>query len=250
MAYEKKEVKPYNQSEDKQTQVEAMFNHIAPAYDFYNCITSFGIDQRWRRQGVKALQHYSPQYILDVATGTGDLSILAAKYLKPKQIIGIDIADKMMELGRQKVLRQELQEIIRFQHEDCTHLSFPKEQFDAVIASFGIRNFSHLEQALTEMLRVLRSGGHLMLLELSQPQKTPMKQLFWLYSHIIMPILGSLISSDRKAYSYLTKSIEAFPQGEVMERILHNVGFQDIYWKRLSCGICTMYVAKKANSNI
>ncbi len=246
MAYEQELVKPYNQSEAKEAQVEAMFNNIAPIYDSFNYLTSLGIDRRWRRLGVDCLKPYAPQYILDIATGTGDLAILMAQRLKPKKVIGADISDKMMEVGRQKVMRHELQEIISFHHEDCTHLSFSDASFDAVTASFGIRNFQQLDVALNEMQRVLRPGGHLMLLELSQPLKAPMKQLFWLYSHIIMPLAGALMSSDRKAYTYLTRSIEAFPQGEVMEQTLQRVGFKNISWKRLTFGICTMYVAEKA----
>ncbi len=246
MAYEQELVKPYNQSEAKEAQMEAMFNNIAPIYDSFNYLTSLGIDRRWRRLGVDSLKPYAPQHILDIATGTGDLAILMAQRLKPKKVIGADISDKMMEVGRQKVMRRNLQEVISFHHEDCTRLTFPDASFDAVTASFGIRNFQQLDVALREMQRVLRPGGHLMLLELSQPQKAPMKQLFGFYSHVIMPLAGALMSSDRKAYTYLTRSIEAFPQGEVMEQTLQRAGFKNISWKRLTFGICTMYVAEKA----
>lgn len=245
MAYEQERIKPYNQQEKKESQVEAMFNHIAPAYDFFNNLSSFGFDRRWRRKGIDALKTYAPQVMLDVATGTGDLAILAAKRLKPSQVIGVDISDGMMEVGRQKVMRADLQQVISFQHEDCTHLSFENEQFDAVMASFGIRNFQQLDTALAEMLRVLRPGGHLMVLELSQPQHPPMKQLFWLYSHLAMPLMGAVISGDRKAYSYLTASIEAFPQGEVMEQTLKRIGFSEVKWERLTFGVCTLYIATK-----
>lgn len=222
-----------------------MFNHIAPAYDFFNSLSSFGLDRYWRRKGIDALKSFAPQDILDVATGTGDLALLAAKRLKPRRVIGVDISDGMMEVGRQKVMRADLQQTISFQHEDCTRLSFEGECFDAVTASFGIRNFQQLDTALAEMLRVLRPGGHLMLLELSQPQSAPMKQLFWLYSHLVMPLMGALISGDRKAYSYLTASIEAFPQGEVMEQTLKRIGFGQVCWKRLTFGVCTLYIATK-----
>lgn len=222
-----------------------MFNHIAPAYDFFNSLSSFGLDRYWRRKGIDALKSFVPQDILDVATGTGDLALLAAKRLKPRRVIGVDISDGMMEVGRQKVIRADLQQTISFQHEDCTRLSFEGECFDAVTASFGIRNFQQLDTALAEMLRVLRPGGHLMLLELSQPQSAPMKQLFWLYSHLVMPLMGALISGDRKAYSYLTASIEAFPQGEVMEQTLKRIGFGQVCWKRLTFGVCTLYIATK-----
>lgn len=222
-----------------------MFNHIAPAYDFFNSLSSFGLDRYWRRKGINALKSFAPQDILDVATGTGDLALLAAKRLKPRRVIGVDISDGMMEVGRQKVMRADLQQTISFQHEDCTRLSFEGECFDAVTASFGIRNFQQLDTALAEMLRVLRPGGHLMLLELSRPQSAPMKQLFWLYSHLVMPLMGALISGDRKAYSYLTASIEAFPQGEVMEQTLKRIGFGQVCWKRLTFGVCTLYIATK-----
>ncbi len=245
MAYEQESIKPYNQQESKGSQVATMFNHIAPAYDFFNSLSSFGLDRYWRRKGIDALKSFAPQDILDVATGTGDLALLAAKRLKPRRVIGVDISDGMMEVGRQKVMRADLQQTISFQHEDCTCLSFEGECFDAVTASFGIRNFQQLDTALAEMLRVLRPGGHLMLLELSQPQSAPMKQLFWLYSHLVMPLMGALISGDRKAYSYLTASIEAFPQGEVMEQTLKRIGFGQVCWKRLTFGVCTLYIATK-----
>ncbi len=245
MAYKQEQVKPYNDTDPKEKQVEGMFNRIAPAYDSYNYLTSFGIDHLWRRRGIRALKPFAPQRILDVATGTGDLAILAAKKLHPQEVLGVDISDQMMEVGRKKVEKRNLSQTIHFQREDCTQLTLCDNQFDAVMASFGIRNFQNLDQALKEMLRVLRPGGHLMLLELSQPQHFPMRQLFAFYSHSVMPFLGAIISKDRKAYSYLTQSIEAFPQGEEMQKILTQAGFRDVKWERLTMGICTFYIATK-----
>ena len=160
-------------------------------------------------------------------------------------MVGIDISEGMMKIGQQKVEKEGLQEIISFKKEDCTQLSFNDNSFDAVTAAFGIRNFQNLDQGLKEMCRVLKSGGHLSIVELTTPVSFPMKQLFKIYSHSILPIYGKLISKDNNAYSYLTNTIEAFPQGEVMLEILKKAGFKDASFQRLTFGICTMYFARK-----
>ena len=183
--------------------------------------------------------------MLDIATGTGDFAILAAQMLKPDKLIGADISEGMMEIGRQKVRKAGLDATISFDKEDCLALSYPEGAFDAVIAAFGIRNFASLDEGLREMCRVLKPGGHLSVVELTTPVSFPMKQLFHLYSHSVLPVYGRLISKDDSAYSYLTKTIEAFPQGEQMVDILKKAGFREASFKRLTFGICTMYFATK-----
>ena len=193
-----------------------MFDNIAPAYDKLNHRLSWDIDKGWRRKAIRQLAPYRPQTMLDIATGTGDFAILAADMLRPQKIIGADISEGMMQIGMQKVAAKGLDSIISFAREDCTKLTFADNTFDAVTAAFGIRNFSDLDKGLAEMCRVIKPGGHLSIVELTTPVSFPMKQLFRIYSHTVLPVYGRLVSKDPSAYSYLTKTIEAFPQGETM----------------------------------
>ena len=227
--YEQEKIKPYEGEGEKGKLVEEMFDNIAPTYDTLNHRLSWDIDKRWRRKAIGMLANYKPAKILDIATGTGDFAILAAKNLHPQQLIGADISEGMMEIGRQKVKREKLDSIISFHKEDCLHLSFEEETFDAVTAAFGIRNFQNLDQGLKEMCRVLKKGGHLCIIELTT----------------VLPIYGRLISKDSSAYRYLTATIEAFPQGEAMMEILRKAGFSKAEFRRLTFGICTMYFATK-----
>lgn len=242
--YKQEEIKPYNDGE-KACQVEQMFDNIAPTYDKLNHRLSWDIDRRWRRKAIDMLAPYSPKTMLDIATGTGDFAILAAQLLHPDQIIGVDISEGMMEIGRKKVETAGLSDIISFTKENCLSLSYQDETFDAVTAAFGIRNFANLDRGLSEMCRVLRKGGHLSIVELTSPVSFPMKQLFHVYSHTVLPAYGQIISKDTSAYLYLTKTIEVFPQGEQMEGILKKAGFSKASFKRLTFGICTMYFATK-----
>ncbi len=242
--YKQETIKPYHEG-DKAKQVEQMFDNIAPAYDTLNHRLSWNIDRGWRRKAIRQLAPYHPLSILDIATGTGDFAIMAAEMLHPHELIGADISEGMMEVGRQKVKAKGLDHIIRFAKEDCLHLSYPDNTYDAVTAAFGIRNFANLDQGLAEMCRVLKKGGHLSIVELTTPITFPMKQLFHIYSHTVLPVYGRLISHDASAYSYLTKTIEAFPQGEQMVKILQQAGFSEASFKRLTFGICTMYFATK-----
>ena len=242
--YGQEVIKPYGEGEKAQ-QVEQMFDHIAPSYDKLNHRLSWNIDKGWRRKAIRQLAPYKPQALLDIATGTGDFAILAAEMLKPTRLVGADISEGMMEIGRQKVREKGLDSIISFEKEDCLALSYPDTTFDAVTAAFGIRNFADLDAGLREMCRVLKPGGHLSIVELTSPVSFPMKQLFHIYSHTVLPVYGRLISKDTSAYSYLTKTIEAFPQGERMMDILQQAGFAEAYFKRLTFGICTMYIATK-----
>ena len=242
--YEQEKITPYYDGE-KASQVEQMFDNIAPTYDKLNHRLSWDIDKGWRKKAIKALAPYQPQSLLDIATGTGDFAILAAQMLQPKRLVGADISEGMMDIGRQKVKALGLEQVVTFEKEDCLHLSYHSDTFDAVTAAFGIRNFADLDAGLREMYRVLKPGGHLSIIELTTPVTFPMKQLFHIYSHTVLPVYGRLISKDTSAYSYLTKTIEAFPQGERMMDILMKAGFAEASFKRLTFGICTMYLATK-----
>ena len=242
--YKQEVIKPYGEGE-KAKQVEQMFDNIAPSYDKLNHRLSWNIDKGWRRKAIKQLAPYEPKTLLDIATGTGDFAILAAEMLHPDRLIGADISEGMMEIGRKKVREKGLQDIISFDKEDCLALSYPDATFDAVTAAFGIRNFADLDTGLREMCRILKPGGHLSIVELTSPVSFPMRQLFHVYSHTVLPVYGRLISKDTSAYSYLTKTIEAFPQGERMTDILQKAGFSEARFQRLTFGICTMYFATK-----
>jgi demethylmenaquinone methyltransferase/2-methoxy-6-polyprenyl-1,4-benzoquinol methylase len=244
MTYQQEKITPYN-SGSKAAQVEQMFDNIAPTYDTLNHRLSWDIDRYWRRKAIRQLEDLHPRTILDIATGTGDFAILAAEMLHPERLVGADISEGMMEIGRRKVREKGLDTVITFEREDCTHLSYPDETFEAVTAAFGIRNFADLDKGLAEMCRVLKKGGQLSIVELTTPVAFPMKQLFHIYANTILPVYGRLISKDSSAYSYLTKTIEAFPQGERMVGILKKAGFTAACFQRLTFGICTMYFAIK-----
>jgi demethylmenaquinone methyltransferase/2-methoxy-6-polyprenyl-1,4-benzoquinol methylase len=243
--YDQEKIKPYGKQGDKGQLVEEMFDNIAPTYDALNHRLSWDIDKGWRRKAIGLLAPFHPQSILDIATGTGDFAILAAQMLHPEELIGTDFSEGMMNIGKQKVKKLGLDNIVSFKKEDCMAMSFGDNTFDAVTAAFGIRNFQDLDRGLKEMCRVLKKGGHLSIAELTTPVSFPMKQLFHIYSHTILPVYGKLISKDNSAYSYLTATIEAFPQGEKMMEILKKAGFSKVSFKRLTFGICTLYFAEK-----
>ena len=243
--YEQEKIKPYGQDGDKGVLVEQMFDNIAPTYDKLNHRLSWNIDRGWRKRAILYLEQFHPQTILDIATGTGDFAILSAQMLHPQKLKGVDISEGMMNIGKQKVKYAGLEDVISFQKEDCLSMSFDDESFDAITTAFGIRNFSDLDKGLKEMHRVLKTGGHLSIVELTRPTGFPMKQLFAIYSHSFLPLYGRLISKDNSAYNYLINTIEAFPQGEQMMDILRKAGFKDAGFKRLTFGICTMYYATK-----
>lgn len=243
--YKQEEIKPYSQNEEKDKQVEQMFDQIAHSYDKLNHRLSWNIDRAWRRKAINQLAPHAPKRMLDIATGTGDFAILSTNMLHPHCLVGADISEGMMEIGRRKVAAAQLDNIISFAKEDCMHLSFANDTFDAVTAAFGIRNFKNLDCGLAEMCRVLKKGGHLSIVELTTPVHFPMKQLFKIYSHTVLPLYGRIISKDNSAYHYLTATIEAFPQGETMVDILKKAGFAEAQFRRLTFGICTMYFATK-----
>ncbi len=243
--YPQENIKPYDKNGSKKEQVEKMFDHIAPAYDNLNHLLSWGIDKSWRKKAINLLKPFRPRRIMDVATGTGDFAIKACRMLNPEELVGTDISEGMMNVGREKVKQMGLDRQISFAKEDCTALSFPDNRFDAITVAFGVRNFEDLDRGLREMRRVLAPGGHLVILELSTPERFPMKQLYSVYSKAVIPTLGKLLSKDRSAYTYLPQSIKAFPQGEVMQEIMLRAGFGQVSFKRLTMGICTLYFATK-----
>ncbi|MDL2213622.1 bifunctional demethylmenaquinone methyltransferase/2-methoxy-6-polyprenyl-1,4-benzoquinol methylase UbiE [Bacteroides sp. OttesenSCG-928-D19] len=245
MNYPQEHIKPYGESGKKAEQVEHMFDNIAPAYDRLNHTLSFGIDRYWRNKAINGLKPFRPQQVLDVATGTGDFAILACKKLNPTRILATDISEGMMTVGREKVKKEGLTAQIVFERQDSSSFSFSDNCFDAITVAFGIRNFEELDKSLKEMHRVLRPNGHLAILELTTPDRFPMKQLFGIYSKMVIPTIGKIISGDGNAYTYLPQTIKAFPQGEVMKTILSQAGFTDVKFERLTFGICTLYTATK-----
>ncbi len=243
--YAQEKIKPYSENGSKGEQVEKMFDHIAPKYDLLNHLLSFGIDKSWRRKAIDWLRPYQPAHVLDMATGTGDFALYICRKLHPAQVIGADISEGMMRIARQKVEKEGLDAQVSFRREDCMKLTFADHTFDAATVAFGARNFPDLDRGLSELCRVLRPGGKLVILELCTPVRFPMKQLFALYAKVVMPLVGKIISKDSKAYSYLPATMAAFPQGEVMQGILKKAGFSDARFKRLTGGICTLYTAVK-----
>lgn len=245
MSYKQERITPYGNGQEKSRQVETMFDNIAHSYDLLNHRLSFGIDYLWRKTAVRQLVPYKPETILDIATGTGDFAIMAAKRLRPRKVVGVDISEGMMRIGAWKVKAAGLDSVISFKKEDCEHMSYDDGSFDAITTAFGIRNFQNLDACLKEMCRVLRKGGQLSILELSRPVRFPMKQLFGIYSHSILPLYGKIVSKDDEAYKYLISTIEAFPQGEEMVEIFKKAGFSEAKFKRLTFGVCTCYFAIK-----
>lgn len=221
-----------------------MFNSIAHRYDFLNHFLSAGIDYRWRKKAIKIIGQKNPKTILDVATGTGDLAIAALK-LKPEKIVGIDIAEDMLDVGRNKLKEKDHENIISLEKGDSENLKFEDESFDAVMVAFGVRNFENLEKGLAEMFRVLNKGGQVMVLEFSKPKVFPVKQLYAFYFKYVLPALGRVISGDKAAYTYLPESVGEFPDGENFLNILQSNGFVQTSHKPLTFGIASIYTGIK-----
>ena len=246
MSFEHDHIVPFLQSQEtKKQQVTRMFNDIAFRYDFLNRFLSAGIDVYWRKMTIRQLIEDKPLQILDVATGTGDLAIMAHKYLKSAEITGIDISEGMLELGRKKIAKLLLNNKIQLIHGDSEAIKFPDESFDAVSVAFGVWNFENLEKGLMEMKRVLRGGGRVVILEFSKPKPRLLKPLFNLYMKIVAPGIASWLSTNKEAYQYLCNSVKTFPEGEKFLHILEKVGFKQTSLKRLSLGICTIYCGRK-----
>ena len=237
---------PYKNSEEgKKKQVAEMFDNIAPKYDFLNHFLSLNIDKIWRKKSIKLLKKSNPEILLDIATGTGDFALEIYKRLKPEKIIGIDISEGMLKVGREKIKKKGLLSVIEFQKGDSENLSFSDNYFDAVTVAFGVRNFENLEKGLFEMKRVLKPSGVLIILEFSQPEKFPIKQFYGFYSKNILPVFGKVFSKDKSAYTYLPESVNAFPYGKNFVDILKKTGFSAVKFKQFAFGISTVYYAEK-----
>ena len=243
--YGSEKILPYNNEEQKGMQVRRMFDSIAETYDRLNHTLSWGIEKIWRRKGIDFLRPFAPKTILDIATGTGDLAITLYERLRPDQIVGADISLGMMEVGRKKVAAAGHSEHISFERQDCTALTYETGSFDAVTAAFGVRNFEDIEQGISEMYRVLKPGGHVMILELSTPEHFPMRQLYTIYSRTVIPIIGRLLSKEKAAYDYLPASIKVVPQGKVMTDLLARQGFKQARVRTFPFGICSLYTGYK-----
>lgn len=240
-----KTVKPYQADGSKKEQVSKMFDNIAPSYDLLNRLLSLGIDRSWRKKAIRLLDPAKAKTVLDVATGTADVAIEIARQLKPEKIIGVDIAQQMLEIGREKVSKRGLAEVIELQLGDSENLPFESNTFDAITVAFGVRNFEDLGKGLSEMQRVLKPGGKLVVLEFSRPRIFPFKQLFNLYFRYLLPLIGRLTSKDPKAYSYLYESVQAFPDRENFVTELGKAGFTEASYRPLTLGICSIYSASK-----
>lgn len=238
-------VVPYKEdASGKKVQVARMFDSISGNYDFLNHFLSLGIDIRWRKKAVKLLEAEKPKMILDVATGTGDFAIQTLS-LNPDKVIGIDISEGMLEVGRKKMMDRGYDAQIELLSGDSENLPFEQNKFDAVIVAFGVRNFENLEKGLAEMHRVLKPGGRMVVLEFSKPRMFPFKQLYNFYFTFILPKIGKLISKDPAAYTYLPESVQAFPDGDNFLGILNRLGFKDTLCKPLTLGISSLYTGIK-----
>jgi demethylmenaquinone methyltransferase/2-methoxy-6-polyprenyl-1,4-benzoquinol methylase len=238
-------IKPFSEQGSKKEQVSEMFDHIAPRYDFMNRFLSAGIDVSWRKKAIKRFQKDSPKILLDVATGTADMSIMAMRILYPEKIIGIDISEKMLEIGRKKIDKEGLGTKIELFSGDGETINFPKDSFDGVMVAFGVRNFENLEKGMAEILRVMRPGAQLIVLEFSKPKLPGVKTLYNFYMGVIAPQMAKWFNQNKKAYQYLNESAKAFPDRQLFIDVLNKTGYSDTSFKPLSLGICCIYSGRK-----
>jgi demethylmenaquinone methyltransferase/2-methoxy-6-polyprenyl-1,4-benzoquinol methylase len=232
---------PYETGESKKQQVATMFNNVAGTYDFLNHFFSVGIDKLWRRKLVNLIGINQPKFILDVATGTADLAIAETR-LQPDKIIGVDISEKMLDVGREKIKKYPN---IELQTGDSENLQFPENTFDAVSVSFGVRNFENVPAGLSEMRRVLKPNGKVFILEFSKPSNWLVQKLYYFYFCNVLPFVGKLISKDARAYTYLPESVRLFPDGQKFVELLQQAGYKNIECKPLTFGISTIYIGEK-----
>lgn len=238
-------VTPYGEKDKtKKQEVAEMFDNIAPKYDFLNHLLSMGIDIGWRKKAINLLKKEKPETILDVATGTADFAIEALQ-ANPKKVVGVDISNDMLAVGRKKIERKGIENLVQLNYGDAENLPFEDGEFDAITVAFGVRNFENLEAGLTEMNRVLKKGKTLFVIEFSKPEHFPIKQLYFFYFKVILPVIGKLVSKDARAYTYLPESVEVFPYGNKFAEILKSCGFSSVEIKPLTFGIASLYIAKK-----
>jgi len=238
-------VKPYEEEGSKKEQVTAMFDNIASKYDLLNGVLTVGIDKSWRKKAVAQLNSSDHKKILDVATGTADIAIEINKQISPQEIIGLDISPEMINFGNKKIDKKSLNDVISLEVGDSENMRFQDGYFDATTVSFGVRNFGNLEKGLSEMYRVTRPGGKIVILEFSKPTMFPFKQGYNFYFKYILPNIGKMTSKDPKAYKYLYESVQAFPDYNKFADILQKIGFRSVVYTPLTLGICTIYTGTK-----
>jgi demethylmenaquinone methyltransferase/2-methoxy-6-polyprenyl-1,4-benzoquinol methylase len=238
-------IPPIGIVEGKKPHIERMFDSIAPRYDVLNRVLSGGVDQQWRRIVLKEVLEAQPDRLLDVATGTADLALMAARKGVPK-VIGVDIANQMLEVGRVKVTKADLDDRVELLNGDAEKLPFSDQQFDVATVAFGVRNFEDLAAGLKQIHRVLRPGGKLVVLEFSRPKAFPIKQLYAFYNRYVLPVIGRLVSGDSGAYTYLPESIAVFPEGDAFLDWMKEAGFEGRRARRLTFGIASVYVGLRA----
>jgi demethylmenaquinone methyltransferase/2-methoxy-6-polyprenyl-1,4-benzoquinol methylase len=239
-------MKPYNSQKTKKEEVQQMFDNIAPTYDKLNHILSLSIDKMWRRHVVRKVRRMKPEKIMDLATGTGDLAIKMAKAMPKAKIMGVDLSEKMLAVAAEKVRRKGLDDHIALYQGDAENLDVTDGVLDVVTVAFGVRNFGNLEQGLSEIMRSLRSGGHIVVLEFSTPRNWLVRKCYQFYSNHVMKPVGGMVSKDRKAYDYLPDSIVEFPDRERFLEIMHRTGFVECRRFSQSFGIAQIYIGKKA----
>jgi len=242
-------IKPeVSSGKSKKQQVEEMFNRIAGRYDFMNCFLSGGADTGWRKRAILHLKKDNPKLILDVATGTADMAIMACRLLNPEKVTGLDLSEEMLELGRKKVEKEALTNKIELLKGDAETIFFPDNSFDAIVVAFGVRNFENLQNGLKEMLRVLKPGGKLVVLEFSKPRRLIFRSIYNFYMGILAPEVARWFRQNKKDYRYLNESSKAFPDRQLLIDILSNAGFAGAECKPLSFGICCIYSGRKSSA--
>lgn len=240
------EIKPYNETGSKGEQVEAMFDSIASAYDFMNTAMTFGMHRLWLRKALKALQglHLSPHSIIDLATGTGDVAFKLSTRYPDAEIIGVDLSEGMLAVAREKATRLP-ENSIRFEQGDCLNLNYPDNSFSVLTIAYGVRNFEDLHKGFREFFRVLKPGGSFMILELSRPENKIIRLGYDIYARGVIPLIGRLVSKDRRAYTYLPQSIAAMPPRRRIAEMLEESGFKNVKYKSLTLGVVTYYIGSK-----